>query len=75
MKAKSEVYQRLKLWYDEHIVTLRQTNENKQDLRTIFFNTIMREYTRNAMISYLKIVVIELTLTRLYTPDKIMGKM
>jgi len=35
----------------------------------------MRKYTRNAMISYLKIVVIELTFTRLYTPDQIMGKM
>jgi len=35
----------------------------------------MREYTRNSMISYLKIVVIELTLTLLYTPNQIMGRM
>jgi hypothetical protein len=35
----------------------------------------MREYKRNSMISYLKTVVIELTLTLLYNPNQIMGKM
>ena len=35
----------------------------------------MREYKRNSMISYLKTVVIELTLTLLYNPNQVMGKM
>jgi hypothetical protein len=35
----------------------------------------MREYKRNSMISYLKTVVIELTLTLLYNSNQIMGKM
>jgi len=35
----------------------------------------MRKYKRNSMISYLKTVVIELTLTLLYNPNQIMGKM
>jgi len=69
-KTKSDVHKWLKLWYEEYIIPIRQTNTQSQDLQYIFLNTDMGECTSNATISFLKEVGIELTTTCPYTPEQ-----
>ena len=69
IKEKSAVFTCLKEWYEEYIVPLRLTSEDKETLRHIFLNTDMGECTSHATKQFLKSVGIELTTTCPYTPE------
>jgi len=63
IKEKSAVFTWLKEWYEDYIVPLRLTSEDKETLRHNFLNTDMGECTIHASVG------IELTTTCPYTPE------
>jgi len=69
IKENSAVFTRLKDWYEEYIVLLRLTSEDKETIRHIFLNTDMRECTSHNTKQFLRSVGIELTTTSPYTPE------